>query len=812
MIKLNNNPTEGSALKLSLSFRDAMGNFYVPVSVKYTLLALDSDEETWSIVDDIYKKSIAPASSINLMIPEMKLIEGTTLRRKLIIDYEAFLDNEYTDFIDEVEFSVQPMPYISNLPPVPPVTVPPSIEVVDITLQIGSLINAPISPVFLAKTNIPLDISSGHVYIVDDTGREYECSLTTDMTNTNITIAPDMELRNSVSYRLIMESMSSPNGEYSLEYYELSFRTVSEEHPIQEEKTVTINRNGTTEVLPDEGYSAIAKTIVNTDVALEEKSLTISENTTMEIEPSEGYDGFEKITLTVAIPTQNSKSVTVTGNGVTEVTPDEGYDVLRKVIVTSDVQPIVQPSKTVTYTENGSYEIEPDENWEYLQKANVNVEIPLEDSKHVTITENHAHVTISPSEGKTAIKEVTVDTEFTMEAEKSINITENGDYEVTPSQGYIGVERVNIHTEIIPTSQEKTLTVEDNGTYEIEPDEGNDYLDKVTVNVDLPIEGNKSVDINSNGTHEILPTGENLAMEKTTVHVDVHPVLEEKETIMRVNGATMTIVPSSDYEGLSGVVVTTDLPMQDDKVVNLTENNTSVEITPDEGYEGITKVTVTANLPMQNKRVTLTHLNDFIDVTPDQGYEGLRGVIASANIPVESKSVSITSNGTRTITPSQGNEAMTSVEVNVNVPIQDSVSETITQNGTTVITPSAGYDGMASAEITVDIPLEDKDVIINSGTTVITPSSGYEGLSQVTVTIPSMEGIALFAYDSDSERTFYVSRMINASGNYTIIADPETVGIQSFMQYEVTVDAEIHFNWRGTEQYLERNASKDILR
>ena len=85
MIRLRNNPIEGSSVKLQLSFRDPLGTYYIPVSVTYTFLALDKNQETWNVVDSYYKIPLDAASVIPLTIPNVKTIEGTTLRRKVII-------------------------------------------------------------------------------------------------------------------------------------------------------------------------------------------------------------------------------------------------------------------------------------------------------------------------------------------------------------------------------------------------------------------------------------------------------------------------------------------------------------------------------------------------------------------------------------------------------------------------------------------------------------------------------------------------------------------------------------------------------
>ena len=84
-----------------------------------------------------------------------------------------------------------------------------------------------------------------------------------------------------------------------------------------QEKSVTITKNGTTEIMPDEGYT-LSKAVVVTDVLTkpeQTKTVTITENGTTQITPDEGY------TLSGA-----SVSVSVSG--------ESGYNVKLPVVAT----------------------------------------------------------------------------------------------------------------------------------------------------------------------------------------------------------------------------------------------------------------------------------------------------------------------------------------------------------------------------------------------------------------------------------------------------------------------------------------------
>ena len=110
MIRLNNNPYENTNLSLNIQFKDSFGVYYIPSVASYTVLALNDDGESWEVVDELYKVPIESASTVNLIIPKVRKIDGCKNNRKVLIEWEAFLNNEYCSFIDEVDFDVKPLP------------------------------------------------------------------------------------------------------------------------------------------------------------------------------------------------------------------------------------------------------------------------------------------------------------------------------------------------------------------------------------------------------------------------------------------------------------------------------------------------------------------------------------------------------------------------------------------------------------------------------------------------------------------------------------------------------------------------------
>jgi len=411
MIRLNKNPVEGSAVKINVSFRDSFGAYYVPSELTYTFLALNSDEESWSVIDDYYKVSVTPESSVNITIPDVKTITNTKLQRRIILEWSGYVDGEYTDFKDEVEFSIDPMPYISNKPDDPE----PSevyIKITDISLQVGSLETTPITPVFKVRTSLPVDISSAQFIIKDESGEEIECSSTIDSTYTLMTVVPVKRLEFDSSYSLNIDGLICKIGDYSLEEpYVCNFVT------------------------------EFSNTFLQYD-----KEITVSENGEITVEPDTGYDGFADLKITTAIPIQSEKEVEIDNFGTVIITPDDGYTSLEKAIVSLNLP--VQDGKSETYYSNGEYLIEPDDDYTSLRKVRVNVDIPIEDERNLPINANGIY-TITPTAGSFSMKKVTVDVNIPIQDEKTVTVTSSGTVEVTPDDGYTAIKKVtfNVNTE-----------------------------------------------------------------------------------------------------------------------------------------------------------------------------------------------------------------------------------------------------------------------------------------------------------------------------------------------------------------------------
>lgn len=395
MIRLRNNPIEGSSVRLSLSFRDSFGNYYVPTFISYTILALNKDEESWSVVDDIYKKSLDPASTITVTTPVSKIIEGTTLQRKIIFEWTALVDGTYTDFVDEATYEVQPMPYVPDHPigPTPPDVY---VEITGCTLQTGSVIEAPLLPVIVAKTNLPVTLNDASITMKDDEDNAVPINSNFDTTKTVLTIVTDEKLAISTHYTLTISDLKS--GDFVMkEPFVFAFTTTAEGR-VQEEKTVSITENGTSEILPGEGFSSMAKVIVNTSVAPNLQNKTVTENGVVECDPE--YDGLNRVTVEVPLPSiQEEREVSFNDNGTYNITPEYGYDAMEKTKVNINVPTLtLQDDKAVEYNANGEYTVEADSGYDGMIQTSVKVNVPLQSGREQEYTSNGTF-TLEPESG-----------------------------------------------------------------------------------------------------------------------------------------------------------------------------------------------------------------------------------------------------------------------------------------------------------------------------------------------------------------------------------------------------------------------------
>lgn len=566
MIRLNNTPNEGSTVKVNLGFRDSAGQYYIPAKIQYTLLALNNDKESWSVVDDIYEKSLSPASSVTLTIPNLKIVEGTTLQRKIMIYWDAFVDNEYNSFTDEITFDVAPRPFVPN-PPAPQPEPPVYVNINSVSLQIGTLTATPVMPVFLFKTNLPVKIDTA-VANIKTGDYVFPCNLEVDEAGGTVIVSTENELSYLTAYSLTLSGLVSViNGYEMKEPFEISFVTMRKETPpyvpvIQDNKEIYINRDGSYDVGPDEGYDAVKNVSIDVDIPLQtSKRISVTENGRHEIRPDAEFAGLERAVIDVNVPgggePEQSKELTITENGQTTILPDEGYT-LSSVDLTVDVfVPQVEGPRSMEITSNGSMEIKPASGYDAIEKVDLRIRVPgakEEQEKSVTITKNGT-TSVVPDEEK-ALSKVDITVAVPLEDNKTVTLTSNGEHEILPTDGNTAMKKSTV-TVAVPIESGKTQTIEHNGTTTISPSVGYDGLEDVAVTVAVPLETGKTETYEHNGTY--------------------------------------TVTPSTGYDGIADMEVTVDVPLEANKTetIDVEEYSDSVEVTPTTGNDGMEKVTVT---------------------------------------------------------------------------------------------------------------------------------------------------------------------------------------------------------------------------
>ena len=147
---------------------------------------------------------------------------------------------------------------------------------------------------------------------------------------------------------VLQDKTITENGTYSADSGNAGLGEVTVAVPLEANKAVSITENGTVEIEPSSGKTAMEKVTATVAIPLEEnKAVEITENGTVEIEPSSGKTAMEKVTVTAAIPLEEEKVVQITAKGTTDILPSDGNVAVKKVTV--DVPHVLKG-----YTWNGS--------------------------------------------------------------------------------------------------------------------------------------------------------------------------------------------------------------------------------------------------------------------------------------------------------------------------------------------------------------------------------------------------------------------------------------------------------------------------
>ena len=403
MIRLNNTPNEGSTVKVNIGFRDSAGIYYIPSQISYSLLALNNDMESWSICDNLYKVPVTPASNVTLTVPDIKTFEGTTLNRKIMVYWDAFVDGEYNSFVDEITFDINPKPYVPDEPVNPPAPLPIYVEINDVNLQVGTLSAAPVNPVFVLKTNLPVKIDTA-VAMIDTK----PCKILKDSTGGILTVYPETVLDYVKSYTLTISGLvSTINGYVMKEDFNCSFVTQSEDtphEPIIEDKTVAeITENGVHNILPSEGYDATKEVELTVDVhpALQEKTVTANGT----VEPDSDFYGLSKVDVQLPLETTHYEAIRSSGESIIE--PSAEAIAMQSV----RVNVIPDQDKEITIVTNGDSIVKADTG-RLLNEVLIHTNVPLhniQNNKSVNIMNNTTSpIVVNPDSGYDCLKKVEI--------------------------------------------------------------------------------------------------------------------------------------------------------------------------------------------------------------------------------------------------------------------------------------------------------------------------------------------------------------------------------------------------------------------
>lgn len=141
-------------------------------------------------------------------------------------------------------------------------------------------------------------------------------------------------------------------------------------------------------------------------------------------------------------------------------------------------------------------------------------------SKTIQITESGVYE-ITPDDGFTGLDKVVVDAEFgdTVQDEKSIEITESGQYSVVPDEPFLSVGKVDVDVNIPIQDKKGTCILAAEGLYNLKPNDGYVAMKSLEALVALPSK-EKSINITSNGEYEVTHDSKSSKMTKVNISVN----------------------------------------------------------------------------------------------------------------------------------------------------------------------------------------------------------------------------------------------------------------------------------------------------
>ena len=334
---------------------------------------------------------------------------------------------------------------------------------------------------------------------------------------------------------------------------------------ITEKKTVTITRNGITNVVPGSGFTGLSEcniiTEVPTQINNQKVNVEYTDNGTYKIHPDINHTGIEEVTVQVSTPLPTLQTLTVDcSTNAQIIVPDSSFYGLSRV----NINPINGQSKTVTST-NVMQTVRPDEGFDALSYVTV---APINgQEKRVSATNQEQTITadlpfyalgsviVNPIDGQTKV--VTPSTQ---------------EQTITPDLPYYALGNV-----IVNAAPTEAKTVKSSVSQQVVTPSGNNVgLSSVTVNP--YILDDKTVDSSTNS--QIITSSED-----GLASVTINPYVLDNKT---VDSSTVTQVITSNEDGLQSVTI--NPYVLESKTVN--PSWVDQTITPSANKDGLSSVKV----------------------------------------------------------------------------------------------------------------------------------------------------------------------------------------------------------------------------
>ena len=396
---------------------------------------------------------------------------------------------------------------------------------------------------------------------------------------------------------------------------------------ITEKKTVTITRNGITNVVPGSGFTGLSEcniiTEVPTQINNQKVNVEYTDNGTYKIHPDINHTGIEEVTVQVSTPLPTLQTLTVDcSTNAQIIVPDSSFYGLSRV----NINPINGQSKTVTST-NVIQTVRPDEGFDALSYVTV---APINgQEKRVSATNQEQTITadlpfyalgsviVNPIDGQTKVvtpstQEQTITPDLPYYALGNVIVTaapteaktvksSDSQQVVTPSGNNVGLSSVTVNPYIL---DDKTVDSSTNSQIITSSEDG---LASVTINP--YVLDNKTVD--SSTVTQIITSDED-GLQSVTIN----PYVLESKTV-NPSWVDQTITPSANKDGLSSVKVN---KVTSDIDPNIAPNNIKLGVSilgvtgQYDPISGITTQTVNVDSSTNAQKITATTADYLAEV------------------------------------------------------------------------------------------------------------------------------------------------------------------------------------------------------